>query len=133
MKYRIGAAAETHLGGNATVLISGENTGNIKNTLLKKISRDCYKTFSFKKFGYCDAGFDGREARFGVEPAYEHESLKMIIISNIKEESKYVTGRAVAMWASKVVSKEKLYAKYLKKSKFVLFVDKWYPILFPSR
>lgn len=130
MKHR-GGAENTGLGADAKVFISGKNMSkNVKDSLLNKIAEDCYNTFSFEKFGYCEAGFDGNEARFGVEPTYQFEKLKLIVISKDKEESSYVTGFAVGYWASAVKSGQKRYGDYLKKSKFVRFVDKWHSKLF---
>lgn len=130
MKHR-GLAVHTGLGASPEVLISGKNTSKVKDSLLNEIARDCYKTFNFeKKFGYCEAGFDGEEARFGAEPSYQFEDLKMIIIAKEKGKSSYVTGQAVGPWASAIRSKQKRYSEYQKKSKFVRFVDKWHGKLF---
>lgn len=133
MKHRIGIASSTYLGSGAVGLISGKNTSSkVKNSLLKRIAKDCYNTFSFEKFGYCDAGFDGNQARFGVEPAYQFDPLKMIVIHKNKEESQFVTGRAVGVWGSRIISKNKRYDEYLRNSKFTKFVDKWHDKIFPS-
>lgn len=130
MKHR-GLAVHTGLGDSPEVLISGKNTGKVKDSLLNEIAKDCYETFNFeKKFGYCEAGFDGIEARFGAEPSYEFEELKLIIIAKNKNGSSYITGQAVGPWASRIRSKQKFYSDYQKKSKFVRFVDKWHGKLF---
>ena len=131
MKHR-GGAQHTGLGGNAETLISGKNTSKIPDKLLNDIAKECYDTFSFKTYGYCEAGFDGDEARFGVEPSYKFEDLKLIIICKDKKESKYITGRAVGPWASALQQKTKEYGNYRKSSKFIRFVDKWHPKLYPN-
>lgn len=131
MKHRFAGAEFTGFGGNAPTLISGKNTSkDIPDELLNEIAKDCYDTFSFKTYGYCEAGFDGNEARFGIEPTYQFEDLKLIIICKNKEESRYITGRAVGAWASAIQQKTKEYGNYKKTSKFTRFVDKWYPRLF---
>lgn len=131
MKHR-GGAEYTGLGGNAEVLISCKNTSKkVKDSLLNEIAKDCYTTFSFEeKFGYCEAGFDGEEARFGAEPSYQFDDLKLIIIAKDKNESRYVTGRAVGAWASAIQQKVRSYGDYSRKSKFIRFVDKWHEKLF---
>ena len=129
MKHR-GGAQHTGLGSNAPVLVSGKNTGGIPDSLLNEIAKDCYNTFSFEKYGYCEAGFDGDEARFGIEPTYQFEDLKLIVVCKDKAESKYITGRAVGAWASALQQKVKEYRNYQKSSKFTRFVDKWHAKLF---
>ena len=131
MKHR-GSAEQTGLGGNAEALISGKNTSGVPDELLNEIAKDCYETFSFEKLGRCEAGFDGDEARFGFEPTYQFDPLKLIIIAKDKDESRMVTGRAIEPWAARCLQTIKEYRDYQRKSKFVRFVDKWHPKLFPE-
>lgn len=123
----------TGLGASSPNLISGQPTGDKKrDSLLNKIAKDCYETFGFEKYGYCDAGFEGEEARFGVEPSYKFDPLKLITIAKEKDDSKYITGRAVGYYGSEVQSTVKEYGDYTKQSKFVRFVDKWHGKLFTT-
>lgn len=129
MKRR-GAAALTGLGGNAKVYMSGQPTKDEKfNKVINAAAKDAYETF-FKKFGYCDAGVDGEEVRLGIEPTYQFEPLKIVAINKDKDQSRFITGRAVGPWASAVQSTIKEYRDYQRHSKFIRFVDKWHPLLF---
>ena len=129
MKHRIGGQ-NTGLGGNSVTQISGKNSSNLPDSLFVEIADDCYDVFSFEQFGRCEAGFDGNEARFGVEATYQFDPIKIILIHKNKQESKYITGRAVEAWASRCIYKIKEYADYKNKSKFVKFVDKWHSRIF---
>lgn len=123
----------TGLGVSSPDLISGQSTGNEKlDALLNEIAKDCYDTFGLEKYGYCDAGFEGDEARFGVEPSYKFDPLKLVIIAKEKDDSKYITGRAIGYYGSEVQSTVKEYGDYKKKSKFTRFVDKWHDKLFAT-
>ena len=92
--------------GGSRDLIDGKSTGDKKkDVLMRKMSKDCYFTF-FKgtkmDFGICDAQLSGSEARFGVEPTYMYERLKMIVIdwekkiSYIENGHSIVTGKQVS-------------------------------------
>lgn len=123
----------TGLGGNAKVWMSGKPTEDKKfNKLVNRAAKECYETFSFERFGYCDAGIDGGEVRLGIEPTYMFQPLKIIAINKNKDESRYITGRAVGPWASVCQSRIKEYRDYSRNSKFVRFVDKWHPLLFAT-
>lgn len=130
MKHR-GGAEQTGFGVNAHLYMRGnQSDGAISNDLLNEIAKDCYETFNFEKFGYCEAAFDSGEARFGVEPTYMYDALKLMVICENKLESKYVTGRAVGPWASTVIGSTREYGDYAYKSKFIRFVDKWHEKIF---
>lgn len=136
MKRRMGIASLTGLGGGGKSLMNGQAPSD--KELLQKVNEcaeDAYKTF-FKGTKideeYCDAGFEGNEIRFGIEPSYQFEKLKMISISQNKSDSFIVTGIAFGAWGTGIRSKTKEYSQYSKKGKFVRFVDKWHSILFDN-
>lgn len=128
----MGCAALTGIGGNSSPeLISGLPTGDTKfDALINEAAKECYDTFGFEKFGYCEAGIDGGEIRFGVEPAYMYEDLKLITINKEKNESRYITGVAWGPWGSNIASNSREYGQYRRRSKFTRFVDKWHARLF---
>lgn len=135
MRHRIAGASHTGLGGNSSpAMISGMPTGDAQfDTIINSCAEDAYNTF-FKgtelDLKYCEAGFDVHEIRFGIEPSYQYDDLKMICIHFDKDLSRFVTGRAWGSWGSDIAKKEKWYNQYKNQSKFVRFVDKWHPILF---
>jgi hypothetical protein len=131
MRHRIGDAASTGLGNPEPELVSGRSTGNPeRDTLINAAAKECYEGFGFEKYGYCDAGEDGNEVRLGVEPAYQYQPLKLIIIAREKECSRFVTGRAWGAWGSDIASTTREYGDYTRRSKFVRFIDKWHPRLY---
>jgi hypothetical protein len=134
MRHQIGHAAATGLGNPAPELVSGRSTGDRKrDALINDAAKDCYGSFGFKQHGYCDAGEDGHEVRLGVEPAYQYEDLKVIIISKEKDYSRIITGRPWGPWGSQVASTIREYGDYKRRSKFVRFIDKWHPLLYGHR
>ena len=124
------------LGGGGSDIMDGKKTGNKDfDKLVNKCAKECYETF-FKNtemdYLFCDAGFTGEALILGIEPTYQFDPLKIIVVHRDKKQSKYVTGRAVEAWASRIVKTEKLYSQYKKQSKFVRFVDKWHGKIFPK-
>jgi len=133
MRHRIGASASTGLGGtSAPPFIPNNRSGSKeRDKLIQKCSKEACGLF-FKSFGYCGAGVDGDEIRIGIEPAYQYEPLKLIILSPELDDCALITGRAVGAWASRVISTRRDYGDYKKASKFTRFVEKWHLILFPK-
>lgn len=138
MRHRIAGAGITGLGNSAPELISGESTGNkYRDALIRQCSKDAYETF-FKGSKERGIDLDGVDAgalefsvRIGVEPGYMYWPLKMIEISDVKEWSSLTTGYSWGGWGSGLRKTIKRYGAYKQKSKFVRFVDKWHPKLFP--
>jgi len=128
----MGGAAHTGLGGTSApeVIPSARSGSKERDALIRECSKDAFVLF-FESFGYCDAGVDGNEIRIGIEPAYQFEPLKVIVLTPDINECAFITGRAVGLWASAVISKIKMFCDYKNKSKFVRFIEKWHPILFP--
>lgn len=124
---------ETHLGGNSKPpLIPNRSSGDAaRDRLINECSKEAYGLF-FERFGYCDAGIDGDEVRIGIEPAYEFEPLKLLILCPDISECRFVTGRAVESWAARILSTSRSYGDYQRASKFTRFVSKWHPILFAA-
>src|ERR1700680_4556029 len=95
MRHRIEDAAATGLGNPAPELVSGRSTGDpARDALINDAAKNCYEVFGFRQHGYCDAGEDGDEVRLGVEPAYQYDHLKLIVIAKEKDCSRFITGRA---------------------------------------
>lgn len=130
MRHRIIGNVKIGLGTSAPELIPNKRSGSqLRDRTIKRCSKEAFKLF-FEKFGYCDAGMDGQEVRIGIEPAYEFDPLKIIILSPRIEDCALITGRAVESWAAKVISTRRNYSDYKYQSKFVRFVDKWHPQIF---
>lgn len=129
MRYRI--CPDIGLGGNSSpALLNETGTGDLKkDAVIKSCAEACYHTF-FKNTkmdeGYCGAGVHGHEVRFGIEPSYMYEELKLICIDKNKEWSRLWTGIAFGGWGSGIRSKSRRYGEYKLKSKFVRFVDEWH-------
>jgi hypothetical protein len=133
MRRRIGDAGATGLGNPVPELISGRSTGDEqRENLIRAAAKECYETFGFKQYGYCDAGEEGNEVRLGVEPAYQYEHLKLIIVAREKDCSRFITGRAWGAWGSEIASTMREYGDYKRRSKFVRFIDKWHPRLYAA-
>lgn len=135
MRYRMGGSAHTGLGGNNSPhLINERGTGNKKrDDAIRACAKDAYETF-FKDtaldHGYVNAGVQGFEIRFGIEPSYMYEDLKMICFDESKKCSRIVTGIAWGPWGSHIASNQKFYDQYKRRAKFVRFIDKWHEILY---
>lgn len=129
MRYRI--CPDISVGGNSSPdLINEKGTGNTKtDATIKACAKACYENF-FKGTKmderYCAAGVHGHEVRFGIEPSYMYEELKLICIDKNKEWSRLWTGIAFGPWGSGIRSRHKRYGEYKRKSKFVKFVDEWH-------
>src|SRR5262249_23636472 len=131
MRHRIGDAVSTGLGNPTAELISGRSTGDEKrDALIRLAAQDCFETFGFERYGYIDAGEDGHEVCFGIEPAYQYEDLKLIVIAKERDYSRFITGRAWGPWGSEIATTIREYGDYRLRSKFVRFIDKWHPRLY---
>ena len=101
---------------------------------INSCSKDCYLTF-FKDTkmddGYVDAGLRHGEVRIGIEPSYMYERLKMFVISERKELSRIETGYSWGGWGTDIRSSTQYYKDKKTNCKFVRFIDKWHPVLFP--
>lgn len=122
--------------GGSRDLIDGKSTGDKKkDVLMRKMSKDCYFTF-FKgtkmDFGICDAQLSGSEARFGVEPTYMYERLKMIVIDWEKKISYIENGYSWGGWGTGIRATRAYYKDKKTNSKFKRFVDKWHSKIFPN-
>lgn len=134
MKRRIGSAAQTGLGGGGVTLMDGESTGNKElDSKVNQCARVVYEQF-FKgtklDYGCCDAQAREDEYRFGIEPTYQYDELKIIVVRKVKEDSYIETGYARESYGTGIQSKRKYYREYKLKSKFVRWVDQCHAMLF---
>lgn len=69
----------------------------------------------------------------GIEPTYQYDKLKIIVIHQDKRLSSITDGIAWGHYGSDVVVKRKYYHDYKYNSKFVKFVDQWHSTLWGSK
>lgn len=129
------SGALTGIGNPEPELMNGQSTGDKnRDLLINKCAEDCHKTF-FKgtemDFDSCDAQADDFGVKFGIEPSYFGDNLRIIEIRINKENSYYQTGHAFGYYGSGVRSKVRYYHQYRYNGKFKRFVDKWHALLFP--
>lgn len=133
MRRRLGGEG-TGLGNPDPQVMDGRSTGDkTRDALINTCAKDCYKTF-FRgtKLDYaCDAGANSWEVRLGIEPSYKDWPLKLIVISSEKRRSYIQTGIARGWYGSSWQATKTFYQNYKYRSKFVRFIDKWHPRLFP--
>ena len=132
MRHRMGIASLTGLGNPDPAVLRNEWTGDkTKDDVLKEMLEEAIDTFKFfKDFGGADFEIrKGDWVEFGIEPAYKLEHFYSIRINSIKKHSSITQGVAWGYYGSEIASSIKLYEMYKYKSKFVRFVDKWYPKL----
>ena len=100
--------------------------------VLWEVSKDIFKTYEnfFKENAWGDkVDFIIRDniLKFGVEPAYMYEPLYTITFDlENKDNCALEKGISFGDYGSNVLSTERLYKDYKKKSKFVKLIDKWY-------
>lgn len=124
----------TGIGNSDPELMDGKSTGNKKlDRLINQCAKECYEVF-FKgtqmDYDGIDAGADVFGIRFGIEPAYFGDNLKIINFLQNKARCTYETGHAFGYYGSGIRSKVRHYEQYKRPSKFTKFIDKWHPLLF---
>lgn len=67
----------------------------------------------------------------GIEPTYQYDRLHIITVHEDIYKSEWVRGKAWGAYGSEVVFEKKILNDYKYQSKFVRFVEKWHPVLFP--
>jgi hypothetical protein len=80
----------------------------------------------------CDFQIDDNQISVGIEPTYQFDRLHVLTIHRQKDKSGWVRGKAFGAYGSQVVTERRILGDYKYQSKFVRFVDKWHPILFPK-
>lgn len=103
--------------------------------VLWEVSKDIFKTYE-NFFGEYSIGEDGKYVdfiirdnilKFGIEPAYMYDPLYTITFDlENKDNCALEKGISFGDYGSNVLSTEKLYKDYKKKSKFIKLIDKWY-------
>lgn len=127
-------AALTGLGNSAPNLMDGEPTGDRKrDRAISACAKDFYEKFikgTRIDEGYADAGVRGNSVIVGVEPSYEYERMKVVVLYPSKEMSRLIEGIARGGWGSNVVKRERLYCELTRDCKLRRFVDEWHGKLF---
>lgn len=136
VRHRIGGGV-TGLGNPEPELMSGKSTGRPDlDKMINQCAADCYRVF-FKgtemDYETCDAGADIFGIRFGIEPAYFGDNLRLITFMKDKDRCNYQTGHAFGYYGSGIRSKIRYYGSYKRSSKFTRFIDKWHIKLFPEQ
>lgn len=125
----------TGIGNPEPELMDGQSTGNkALDRVINQCAKDCYETFFKGTEMDCDgidAGVDAYDCiRFGIEPAYFGQNLKIINFLQNKAHCTYETGHAFGYYGSGIRSKIRYYESYTRSTKFTRFIDKWHPKLF---
>jgi hypothetical protein len=136
----MGIGGITGLGNPDPELIDNTKTTGIeeRDDLIRACSKECYETFfkGSKERGIdcdgVDAGLHNGNIRIGIEPGYMYWPLKIIEIDQRKDLSMLMSGYSWGAYGSGLRLKRKFYQEYKRSSKFVRFIDKWHPILFPA-
>lgn len=120
---------ETHLGNPNPCILANEWSKNEElNKLAKEIFEDGINLW-FKDIQGCDFNIyeDEKciEIAFGIEPTYQRDKLKIIIVNSNIKYSSYTTGIAFGAYGSNLVMKRKYYSEYKNKCKFIDFIDRW--------
>lgn len=122
-------AGLTGLGNPSPVAL--RNSGTPTDAILSAM-KDAVEVFPvMRKSGGCDYDVYDNCVCFGIEPAYQYEDMEIVTIHRDKEQSSYERGVAWGAWGSNIARTKKIYANHKRRGKFVRFVDKWHPILFP--
>lgn len=130
MRHRPEAAAMTGLGNPAQAILDNEWTGSEKDDAVIRAMLDEAIKLYFQEYGGCDFTISKHCVRFGIEPSYMYQHLKMIHIDREKGSSYFQQGIAWGGWGSDIASNKKWYSDYKKRGKFVKFIDEWHPRLF---
>jgi hypothetical protein len=103
-----------------------------KGTINRSFAFDFLKTFLPTTSQACDFSIKdgGNTIMIGIEPTYQYDRMKIISISKDIDKSFFLSGIAWGGYGSNLVYTKKLYNEYKIRSKFIRFVDKWYPKLF---
>lgn len=126
----------TGIGNSAPEIMDGKSTGDKKlDMLVNACAKDCYETFfkgTKQDYEYVDAGATAFGFKFGIEPAYFGDNLKIIYFVLNKDMCGYETGHAFGYYGSGIRSTDRLYKDYKNSTKFTRFIDKWHPKLFAN-
>ncbi len=122
MRHRIIGNITTGLGNPAKELLN--NTSKIEGAI-KEMLNEAIKLY-FSKLGGCDFQVEKDCIKFGIEPAYMYEDLKIILLAKVKGNSYLKTGRAFGGYGSGIRSTTKFYSDYTRNGKFKKFIDRWH-------
>ena len=125
MRYRIGGGI-TGLGNPDKALL--DNSGSL-SPIIKEMLREAIDLY-FKQWDGLDYDIQEDKIKFGIEPAYQYERLRIIVINRDKPTSHMREGYAWGGYGSDIASKYRFYSDYKRKGKFKKFVDKWHSKIF---
>lgn len=94
----------------------------------KKFMNELVSEFkTLNEFGGCDFYLGDEGIAFGIEPAYQGDSLEIIYFDFYDRNKCYWRkGISRGPYGSGICSKYNFYGNYKRKAKFVKFIDKWY-------
>ena len=124
MRHRI--VGITGFGNPDKVLL--DNTGKLD----KKFADDALDTY-FSEEEYFDFKVTDDLIVVGVEPAYQHEKIKIIGIAKDKDKSFIRSGTSFGPYGSRIVSTTREFKSYKNYCKFTRFVNKWHGEFFDGR
>ena len=129
MRHRMGCAAQTGLGNPSQPLLKNKWADNEEiNNVAKAMMSEAIDLW-FKEYEGCDFNIDVGEKHIevamGIEPAYQLDPLKIVIINSNIQYSSFTTGIAYGYYGSNIVQKYKRYEEYKNNCKFKRFADKW--------
>lgn len=116
----------TGLGNPDSVLLDN------KGTINSEFAEDALSYYFNSEEGF-DFQITDDSITIGIEPAYQYDRLKLISINKDIRKSYIKTGKAWGPYGSQIAANIKIYGNYKRKSKFVKFVNKWYPKLFETK
>ena len=128
MRHRM-TNVNTGLGNSEPCLLNNKWTDNEKlNQLVKELLDEGIEIW-FENLQGCDFSIYQDEScieiAFGVEPAYQHEKLKIIIVNSNIQNSGLIYGVAFGAYGTKIVKKHKHYHEYTRNCKTKRFIEKW--------
>lgn len=134
MRHRLTESFSIGLGNPAECLLDNEWSDNeILNEAVKKIMDNAITEYfeeQVRCYGGIDFGFAVSETgiyfKFGYEPAYKYQKLRIITLCTTKELSCIQEGIAFGFYGSGILQKIKYYKDYKYKSKFIRCIDKWH-------
>jgi hypothetical protein len=118
----------TGLGNPSPPIMNNEWSENENvNSFLKNMGDEAIDLY-FKDWDGFDFQIDDESITIGIEPAYQHDKLKVLHLDKNKDECYYQTGIAFDSYGSGICSKTKFYRDYKKSSKFKNFIDRWHTL-----
>ncbi len=119
MKRRI--TSIVGLGSGAKDLLT--NNGGLNEKFAIDVTNEYFEEFDYQ--------VDRDQIMVGIEPTYQDDLLKIVAINRNIGLSSITRGKAWGPYGTQIGKTSRFYKNYKKKSKFINFVDRWHPVLFP--